>query len=416
MKLNKFIICFLSILFSLFFIEFILQVISFTNSCYLNHKMALSVKNKKDITIMCIGDSISGRYPKKLEKYLLKKSSKQINVIPNIKYGYATTYNYIKTLQKDIDKFKPDIIISMLGACDWKIIPWENSKNSTIKDFLMKSKIYRLFYFYLDYIEYKKIKTNTAFIKEINDLKNKYKDLDILSIKDEDNKKLKDFDTDLYKLYKKNKYEKLNLLAIFSAMYQYPYASEYYEYEYKQNKKTSYYNRELFLKIEKESNDIYDKDFLKNKIYDIKISSNNYNDTIWGALAINSINNKNYSLAKTYFNNAEKYRNNNYNRITKINYNKIVDIIYKNKCKLFVMQYPLRNIKPLKKLLKENKNYNNIIFISNEQNFKKSLYSNYYYGYFFIDNIGGDFGHLTDKGDQLLIQNIGTAILQYLSQ
>ncbi len=74
------------------------------------------------------------------------------------------------------------------------------------------------------------------------------------------------------------------------------------------------------------------------------------------------------------------------------------------------MQYPILDINELKKMFEGN---NNIIFVSNEENFKKALETGKYDDYF-IDSFAGDFGHCTPKGNKLIAENVADAILKEL--
>jgi hypothetical protein len=70
--------------------------------------------------------------------------------------------------------------------------------------------------------------------------------------------------------------------------------------------------------------------------------------------------------------------------------------------KLAVMQYPLRNVDPLKNIFEEEEG---VIFISNEENFEKKVKENGYEEYF-VDKFGGDFGHCTDKGNYIIAESV----------
>ena len=87
-----------------------------------------------------------------------------------------------------------------------------------------------------------------------------------------------------------------------------------------------------------------------------------------------------------------------------------------NNIKFMAMQYPMRSINSLKKLLYSNKNYKNITFISNEENFKKYLYNIGSYDDLFIDQFAGDFGHCTELGNKIIAENVKKHIIDYLKE
>jgi hypothetical protein len=74
------------------------------------------------------------------------------------------------------------------------------------------------------------------------------------------------------------------------------------------------------------------------------------------------------------------------------------------------VQYPVRNIEPLKRMFKEETG-DSIIFVDNEKIFKDVIRKEGYKEYF-TDMFGGDFGHCTPKGNRLLAENIANTILK----
>ena len=55
-----------------------------------------------------------------------------------------------------------------------------------------------------------------------------------------------------------------------------------------------------------------------------------------------------------------------------------------------------------------------VIFVDNEGVFKEALRTSLYSDIFW-DNFGGDFGHYTKRGEEILAGNIANAILVFLS-
>jgi hypothetical protein len=71
------------------------------------------------------------------------------------------------------------------------------------------------------------------------------------------------------------------------------------------------------------------------------------------------------------------------------------------------MQYPLRDIIPLKDYLGQR---NGMIYVENKQNFKEALAKDGYHHYF-KDNFAYDFGHCTREGNGLIARNLTGVIL-----
>jgi hypothetical protein len=95
------------------------------------------------------------------------------------------------------------------------------------------------------------------------------------------------------------------------------------------------------------------------------------------------------------------------NPATRRNFQAMAGIIGTRGGRLVVVQYPLRRLAPLEELF-EGKN--DIIFVDTEQVFREALNESSYEIYF-KDRFGGDFGHCTRKGNRLLAETIGGAIL-----
>ena len=97
-----------------------------------------------------------------------------------------------------------------------------------------------------------------------------------------------------------------------------------------------------------------------------------------------------------------------YDHITVSNYRRLREILDKRKIKSVFVQYPMRSVEPLKKIFVRQEG---LVFVDNEKVFKKAVKEGGYKAYF-LDMIGGDFGHCTKKGNLLLAENIAAAVLR----
>jgi len=113
-------------------------------------------------------------------------------------------------------------------------------------------------------------------------------------------------------------------------------------------------------------------------------------------------------LAKEYAEKANRLRSESYVPNTVNNYRKLKEILDKKRTKLVCVQYPMRHVGPLKKIFEKDEG---VIFVDNERVFKEALKKGGYQEYF-VDMFGGDFGHCTQKGNELLAQNIADVILR----
>ncbi len=133
-----------------------------------------------------------------------------------------------------------------------------------------------------------------------------------------------------------------------------------------------------------------------------------FNDVLYGSLALLYEKQNKHSLVKEYFVKADSIRLRSNNPQTQYNYQKLQEILKQRNVKLVLVQYPLRSIKYLKKMVDDR---DGIVFVDNELIFKKVLKTSGYKDYF-IDRFAGDFGHCTERGYELLARNIADTILK----
>ena len=113
------------------------------------------------------------------------------------------------------------------------------------------------------------------------------------------------------------------------------------------------------------------------------------------------------SGSRQHYREANRLRSRYYNLITQLNYQRLKEILTKRGIRLVCIQYPMRSVEPLKKMLEP---HGDIIFVDNERIFKEAVKKTDYTEYF-GDMFAGDFGHCTAKGNRLLAENIANAIL-----
>ena len=100
--------------------------------------------------------------------------------------------------------------------------------------------------------------------------------------------------------------------------------------------------------------------------------------------------------------NIEDRRSSYYLPSTIINYRKLRDILMKRGIALICVEYPMRDMEELKSIIGEHKN---VYLVDNEKSFKEAVEREGYETYF-IDRFGKDSGHMTAKGKGLLARNI----------
>jgi tetratricopeptide (TPR) repeat protein len=112
-------------------------------------------------------------------------------------------------------------------------------------------------------------------------------------------------------------------------------------------------------------------------------------------------------LAKKYITKLEELRTSSHNQVTVRNYRKLAAVLKRKNIKLVCVQYPIRDLNNLKKMLPEKEG---IIFVDNKDIFKEALKQSCYEDYF-SDQFAGDFGHCTPIGNYLLAKNIADILL-----
>lgn len=115
--------------------------------------------------------------------------------------------------------------------------------------------------------------------------------------------------------------------------------------------------------------------------------------------------------AKVFAEIADDLRSNFYSPVTKKNYINLVRILHQRNVIGAYIQYPLRSIEPLEKMLESGRT--KMIFIENKENFQHAL-RQHEYDKIFTDRFAGDFGHCTELGNRILAENIAAKLEEVL--
>lgn len=109
-----------------------------------------------------------------------------------------------------------------------------------------------------------------------------------------------------------------------------------------------------------------------------------------------------YKYAAEYHKKVNQERLKYHDSKTRHNYLRLKDVLVKRGVRFVCVQYPVRNVEPLKQIFKEQ---TGVIFVDNEMIFKKALERASYKKYF-TDFCSDDFGHCTAEGNRILATNI----------
>lgn len=431
----------LGILLSLIILESGLQISSLTIKTIKtikSYKINKQLKNKDIITILCLGESTTdNQWPPILQKILDEKSkTKKFNIIDGGKTGCNTNdiiniASYITEQNNEID-----IIISMMGINDYdkNVVSIKKTKLKTLKLFYLIKKHF-ISELFADNIEYpnsllekaknlaslKQFKESIALLENIQDSTiNKKQKLIKYELLIQNSMALNNYIMDKNNHLEIKKYlDVINQIEKFY-MFDISFRMMIFEQDIEQirnlfsNTKVIDQNFDPIMRSLNELYKIGAPDVIE-QINDIIYASINDNSNNIesktrkiGYVALNYFVEKEYTTSNKFFDLQTKILLNNIQKQTIKNYFKLYKICKNNNIKLIAMQYPVRNIKTLKQILK---NFDEVTFISNERNFKQALKTHKVED-IFVDRFAGDFGHCTKLGNTLIAENVAETILK----
>lgn len=372
------------------------------------HRNIASVGQKSSYRIMCVGESTTAlggqnSYPYQLQEILNQRNiGLQFSVV-NKGIPSGNTTAILAELDENLNTYQPDMVIAMMGINDGEdYIPYKGTVGPKTTYFSREFRTYKLAKFLWFYVRDK----NTA-------LTGSYPRQNIASVINNSlqPRNRKEVEDVFRKVWTGNNpgYFLLSSADRYVREGKWKEASECYEklIELGFQKEMMalepkncgiYYGLGESYKRQgrfKEAEEVY------KKIAAIRL------DMGYIELAILYKEQGEDKLAEEYFSKAKKFREEYYSPMTYRNYQKLKEILALRGIRLVCVQYPTRNIEPLKKMLEPAED---TIFVDNEMLFKKALEKDGYAKYF-DDSCYGDFGHCSREGNRLLGENIAEAIL-----
>ena len=434
---KKISLIFFGLLLALITLELSMWIVGFAVSGYHSYKNNRMFKKDSQYTVVCIGESTTaGQYPVQLQRILDKKYPNKFSVIdcgvPSIPIE-----DILARLDGNINKYKPDIVICMMTTCV-NPLSINNNQNADVK--FRGFKLYKLIKGY--FLFFKQLQINKVISKSANEFKNdntENKMQEAIDLKNQKKSKqavivLKEI-LDINPNHEEANKMLMNIYYYFGKQFKefgdriadkivssdsFKNKSDCYEIIFKANlkfgdlKKLKIYSDKA---IEKDSymfetpkgyllyGLIRDVITPAQKRELIKLMSSQ-SDIFYGFMAVNYMEQKNYKKAKKYFEEADNMRINYCTpKEHGLIYKKIISTLIDNDIKVICMQYPVRSIESLKKMLENEEYFNKITFISNEENFKQALKEKKY-NEIFCDQFAGDFGHCTDLGNTMIAENV----------
>ena len=434
-SIKKISLIIIGIALSLILLEISLQTISYTYKFIKNYQINKQLKNRNTITILCLGESTTDNaWPPILQEILDKKSiNKKLNVIDGGKAG-CDTNDIINVLLETLSKgSKIDIVISMMGINDHdnNVIFMRKIKFKTLKLFYLIEK-HLVSNLFADNIEQnvslleqakvlsslKEFEKSTLLLKNIEDAKiNNIQKREKYELLARNSLSLNNHHIDANNYLQIKQY--LNIINDIEPVFDLSLRIMIYEKNLEQIRilfSDKMIIDKYFDPIMCSLNDL-SKIGADDVVEQIRVTiENSINDDSnidsrvrkIGYVAVNYFAEGKYTEANKFFNLQTKIALDNIPRQTIKNYFGLYKICKNNNIKLIAMQYPVRSIKPLKEMLKD---VDEITFISNEENFKKTLQT-HKLEEIFTDRFAGDFGHCTELGNTLIAENVAETILK----
>lgn len=401
-----------------------------------------SLRQKGTYRIMCLGESTTFcQWPGLLEELLNHNNMGiKFSVIDKSISG-SDTGILVSSLENNLDKYRPDMVIAMMGINDRdSVLPYSDISVKKAALFLKSLRICKLIKLLNRHIINKVTEMNNPEEREIEmdpgnqrayiELGHQYRCIGEHDKAEEIFKKAIEIDPK-------------NELSYFELGQHYRYTGQHDKAEamFEKVLETGLWNERNYIEIGQhyrymreygKIEDIFKKAIEikpKNKLGYFELGHcyrdmGEYNkaeemfkkaikidpedDTLYSALALLYERQGDNRSAEYYFRESNRLRLGYYNPVTSYNYQRLKEILLHRGVKLVCVQYPIRSIEPLKKMLEP---HEGIIFVDNEMVFRKALKESNYDEYF-RDIFAGDFGHCTDKGNELLAENIANVILK----
>lgn len=437
--LSKILLITAGLIMAVILLEFLLQTASFSIHKYKYYKMKEEIKKETDLTIVCLGESTTdGQWPKFLEESLTQKGIKgQIKVI-DCGLGGADTDELIKYIKENIYTLKPKYMVAMMGI---------NDKNDIVlKTKKIQLKTFSLFFMIRQHLKSRFFSEDDNFalkLKQADDyfINKKYKEaVKIYKYMHEkyphrkkefvtqwiiNNKMLnrtKEVEKIVLELVEEDPYYNIfEVIEIFCTTKNTDMLRKLFPTDKPEKLKPIVYGDiGVFLKLREEllaagMNDLVS--FVDKMVNELTIHQSNrklkysYYNNILGYQALKAFMKKDYETAEKFAAVQTKNLTDNMPKKTGNNYKILAELCKNHGINLIVMQYPNRNISPMEILLKD---FNGIVFVSNEENFKEKLKTTSYKE-IFKDLFAGDFGHCTDLGNRMIADNLADTLVKLIN-
>jgi len=396
--IEKITVAILGLLLCIILLEIGLRLRGFIILSLQEHRNKLSIQKKGSYRIMCLGESTTqNQYPPFLEEILNQRNIGIKFSVIDKGVGGISTLDIVAQLEDNLNLYKTNMVITMMGINDWGYCALYKDIAIPPTAFSLSSfRIYKL--------------ARLLWLSIVNKIKEpEEKEVTVLS-----NIRLKNFyikqknsaqSEKMYRTFLKCSPARVYVSSGWGYMQEGKYiqAEESFKKAIELDPASYAAYVELGVLYTKEGKYIQAEESFK-KAIELDPAS----DVIYSSLAVLYKKMGQYESAEEYYKKASELRLEYYNPMTRHNYQKLEEILIRRGIRLVCVQYPMRSIEPLKRIFVGQEG---IIFVDNEKIFKDALRKGSYEEYF-IDIVGGDFGHCTEKGNKLLAENIANVILE----
>lgn len=455
---------------TIFLLEIGLRLAGGTILFFMELRNRVTSEQQHAYKILCLGESTTaGGYPQVLEEILNQKSRYTTFRVINGGIPSITTAHILLQLKADLKKYKPQMVVAMMGINDGiTTVRYEDDLTTKVSLFFQSFRVYKLVKLLYERIR-ERNKTIGLHNYELGE--GYYREGKYLEAQEMYQEAIKTYPKNylpypkLIKLYRdKGEYEKAeeiyrrvkNTFDIMDAELYLSLLREAYDTDTSKPNEQKVRDLRRSIKVNpenaialaalarvyfrmgkfKQSETLYNKvveinpcDYALHRdiipwyfdtgrpekakqLYERMLLLHPQYDAAYSGLSFYYQTKGQQRLAKQYSEKAEKIRLASYNSATQHNYNKLKDILQAQGIRLVAMQYPVRNIETLKKMLGLQKN---ITFVDNEMVFKKALESKKYEE-LFVDRFATDFGHMSLEGQRLLGENLARTILSIVEE
>ncbi len=388
---------------SLALLEIGLRIGGFVYLAFQEHENRFSLRQKGTYKILCLGESLTAMggeysYSRQLENILNQLNIGVKFTVVNQGIPGAKSEVIVSQLEYNLNKYKPDMVVTMMGENDAAVYEDISNLNSilsfkTLRAYKLINMLIRDFFNKTrGIILYKLRKDKVDTSNAMNDSER----LNNFQVKEEILQK--SLDANL-----KNDGIKAELGWLYWSKGEFDKAEEILKEIIALNPK----NYGVFAELGRQywSQGKYAK---AEEIFKRAIEVNPINDKFYRGLAICYNEQGKKKSAEEYFGKAKRLRSKYYNLVTLHNYLKLKKIVIERGMKLVCVQPPMRSIDLLKQLLGSNKA---VFFVDNEMVFENTIL-NGKYGDYFKDMCNVDSGHCTPKGYRLIAEQIANVILR----